>query len=140
MVLRLIEAAIEVEVHHHEAGTAGQAEIDIRRTTLTKMADCMMMYKFIIKNVAVENGMTATFMPKPIYGDNGSGMHTHQSLWKEGNPLFFDEEGYALTSEMCRYYVGGLQAHDPALLALCPPTTNSYRRLVPGFEVPVSRV
>ena len=138
MVLKLIEAGIDVEVHHHEVGTAGQAEIDMRRTTLTKMADSVMAYKYITKNVAVAHGLTVTFMPKPIYGDNGSGMHVHQSLWKDGVPLFFSESGYALTSEMCRHYIGGLLAHAPALLAFCAPTTNSYRRLVPGYEAPVS--
>ncbi len=140
MVLKLIEAGIDIEVHHHEVGTAGQAEIDIRRNTLTKMADWVMAYKYITKNVAVAHGLTVTFMPKPIYGDNGSGMHVHQSLWKDGVPLFFGESGYALTSEMCRHYIGGLLAHAPSLLALCAPTTNSYRRLVPGFEAPVSLV
>ena len=140
MILKLIEAGVDVEVHHHEVATAGQAEIDMRYGPLVKMADSVMVYKYVTKNVAAAHGLTVTFMPKPLYGDNGSGMHVHQSLWKDGVPLFFDESGYALTSEMCRYYIGGLLAHTPSLLAICAPTTNSYRRLVPGFEAPVSRV
>ena len=140
MVLKLIEAGVDVEVHHHEVATAGQAEIDMRYGELTSMADSVMMYKYITKNVAAAHGLTVTFMPKPLYGDNGSGMHVHQSLWKDGEPLFYDASGYALISEMARYYIGGLLAHTPSLLAICAPTTNSYRRLVPGYEAPVSRV
>jgi glutamine synthetase len=131
---------VPVEVHHHEVGTAGQGEIDMKYGPLTKLADSMMWYKYIIRNVARKHGKTATFMPKPIFGDNGSGMHTHQSLWKDGVNLFYDPEGYALISETCRYYIGGLIAHSSALLALIAPTTNSYRRLVPGFEAPVNLV
>ena len=140
IMLKLIEAGVDVEVHHHEVGTAGQAEIDLRFTTLTKMADSMMTYKYVIKNVCQQHGYVATFMPKPLFQDNGSGMHTHQSLWKDGSNLFFNESGYALLSDEARWYIGGLLAHAPALLALCAPTTNSYRRLVPGYEAPINLV
>jgi glutamine synthetase len=140
MVLNLIAAGIEVEVHHHEVGTAGQAEIDMRFQPLVKMADQVMLYKYIVKNTARQLGFTATFMPKPLFGDNGSGMHVHQSLWKNGAPLFFDESKYALLSDTARYYIGGILTHAPALLAFCAPTTNSYRRLVPGFEAPINLV
>ncbi|HEY3079526.1 MAG TPA: type I glutamate--ammonia ligase [Chloroflexota bacterium] len=140
MVLKMIESGLRVEVQHHEVGTAGQAEIDLRFDTMTKMADQTMLYKYIIKNVAYQNGYTATFMPKPLFGDNGSGMHVHQSLWKDGTNLFFDEKGYALLSETARHYIGGILAHTPALLAFCAPTTNSYRRLVPGYEAPVNLI
>jgi glutamine synthetase len=119
-------------------GTAGQAEIDIRFGTLVQTADRLLAYKYVVKNVCHNLGLTATFMPKPLFGDNGSGMHVHQSLWKGDSPLFFDENGYALLSETARHYIGGLIEHAPALLALCAPTTNSYRRLVPGFEAPVN--
>jgi glutamine synthetase len=125
-------------VQHHEVATAGQAEIDIRFGTLVQTADRLLGYKYIVKNVCHSLGYTATFMPKPLFGDNGSGMHCHQSLWKGDKPLFFDQSGYAGLSELARYYIGGLIAHAPALLALCAPTTNSYRRLVPGFEAPVN--
>jgi glutamine synthetase len=138
IMLAMIEAGVPVEVQHHEVGTAGQAEIDIRFGTLVQTADRMMIYKYIVKNVCHRLGYTATFMPKPLFGDNGSGMHCHQSLWNGNTPLFFDESGYALISELARYYIGGLIAHAPALLGLCAPTTNSYRRLVPGFEAPVN--
>ncbi len=138
IMLALIEAGVPVEVQHHEVGTAGQAEIDFRFGTLVQTADRMMIYKYLVKNVCHRLGLTATFMPKPLFGDNGSGMHCHQSLWNGSSPLFFDEGGYALISELARYYIGGLIAHAPALLALCAPTTNSYRRLVPGFEAPVN--
>jgi glutamine synthetase len=138
IMLALIEAGIPVEVQHHEVATAGQAEIDIRFGTLVQTADRLLTYKYIVKNVCHRLGYTATFMPKPLFGDNGSGMHCHQSLWNGEAPLFFDESGYAGLSEMARYYIGGLIAHAPALLALCAPTTNSYRRLVPGFEAPVN--
>jgi len=140
MVLKMIEAGIEVEVHHHEVGTAGQAEIDMRFQTLTKMADQVMLYKYIVKNVAYQHGYTATFMPKPLFGDNGSGMHTHQSLWKDDVPLFYDPNGYAGLSDIARWYIGGLLKHTPALLAFAAPTTNSYRRLVPGYEAPINLV
>jgi len=134
----MIEAGIDVEVHHHEVATAGQCEIDMRFQTLTKMADQMLLYKYIIKNVAIANGLTATFMPKPLFQDNGSGMHVHQSLWKDGTNLFFDPDGYALLSDTARHYIGGLLKHAGALLAFAAPTTNSYRRLVPGYEAPVN--
>ena len=140
MVKKLIEAGIPTEVQHHEVGTAGQAEIDIRFDTLLSMADKTMLFKYIVKNTAREGGRTATFMPKPIFGDNGSGMHTHQSLWKGGEPLFFDENGYAQISDIARWYIGGLLKHAPSVLAFSNPTTNSYRRLVPGYEAPVNLV
>jgi glutamine synthetase len=140
MVLALEAVGIEVEVYHHEVGTAGQSEIDLRFDTLTRMADKMITYKYLIKNVARQNGLSATFMPKPLFEDNGSGMHTHQSLWKNGNTIMFDEAGYAGLSEAARYYIGGLLKHAPALLAFAAPTTNSYRRLVPGYEAPINLV
>jgi glutamine synthetase len=140
MILKLEEVGIQVEIHHHEVGTAGQGEIDMRFGPLTKMADSLMYYKYIIKNVARKHGKSATFMPKPIFGDNGSGMHCHQSLWKGQTNLFWDEKGYAQLSEAARHYIGGLLRHAPALLAICAPTTNSYRRLVPGYEAPVNLV
>jgi glutamine synthetase len=140
MTKLLLEAGIEVEVHHHEVGTAGQAEIDIRYATLLKQADHVTLFKYIVKNTAWQHGKTVTFMPKPIFMDNGSGMHTHQSLWTDGKPLFYDEAGYAGLSDMARWYIGGLLAHAPALLAFAAPTTNSYRRLVPGYEAPVNLV
>jgi glutamine synthetase len=136
----LAKAGIEVEVHHHEVGTAGQAEIDIRYTTLLRQADNVTLFKYIVKNVAWQYGKTVTFMPKPIFEDNGSGMHTHQSLWKGGVPLFYDETGYAGLSDMARWYIGGLLKHARAVLAFAAPTTNSYRRLVPGYEAPVNLV
>jgi glutamine synthetase len=140
IMLKLIESGVDVEVHHHEVGTAGQAEIDMRFGTLTRMGDQLMTYKYIIKNVCQQHGYVATFMPKPLFQDNGSGMHCHQSLWKDGQNLFFDESGYALLSQEARWYIGGLLRHAPALLALCAPTTNSYRRLVPGYEAPINLV
>ncbi len=140
MVLTLRELGIPCEVHHHEVGTAGQGEIDMGFSDLLTMADRLMLYKYVIKNVGLKFGKTVTFMPKPIFQDNGSGMHVHQSLWKDGEPLFWDELGYAQLSDMARYYIGGLLTHAPALLALCAPTTNSYKRLVPGYEAPVNLV
>jgi len=136
MVRTMIDAGLEVEVHHHEVGTAGQCEIDMRYGSLVKMADHVQLYKYIVKNVARKAGKTVTFMPKPIYADNGSGMHTHQSLWKDGEPLFAGD-GYAGLSQMALWYIGGILKHINALLALVAPTTNSYRRLVPGYEAPV---
>jgi glutamine synthetase len=140
MVRQLINCGIDVEMQHHEVGTAGQAEIDFRFDTLLRTADNLMLFKYIVKSVARQNGRTVTFMPKPIFQDNGSGMHCHQSLWKEGAPLFYDEIGYAGLSDTARYYIGGLLKHAPALLAWTNPTTNSYRRLVPGYEAPVNLV
>jgi len=140
IILRLINAGVAVEVHHHEVATAGQCEIDLRYNSLTAMADSMMLYKYVVKNVARAYGKTATFMPKPLFGDNGSGMHVHQSLWKDGTNRFADPKGYAGLSNLARYYIGGLLAHSAALLAICAPTTNSYRRLVPGYEAPVNLV
>ena len=136
MVRVMIEAGVDVEVHHHEVGTAGQCEIDMKYDSLVTMADKVQLYKYIVKNVAKAHGKTVTFMPKPIYADNGSGMHTHQSLWKDGKPLFAGEQ-YAGLSETALFYIGGILKHVNALLALVAPTTNSYRRLVPGYEAPV---
>jgi glutamine synthetase len=136
MILEMEKVGIAIEKHHHEVATAGQAEIDIRFDSLVRTADKMMMYKYIVKNVARRHGKTVTFMPKPIFGDNGSGMHTHQSIWKEGKPLFAGKE-YAGVSQMCLYYIGGILKHAPALAAITNPTTNSYKRLTPGFEAPV---
>lgn len=138
IVLALEKVGVEIELHHHEVATAGQAEIDMRFDTLVRMADKVMTYKYIVKNVARLNGMTATFMPKPLFGDNGSGMHVHTSLWTNEKNMFYDEAGYAQLSDMAKYYVGGLLKHSSALLALAAPTTNSYRRLVPGYEAPVN--
>ncbi len=140
MVKVMIASGIDIEVHHHEVGTAGQAEIDMRFDSMLRMADKVMLYKYIVKNVARQAGKTATFMPKPIFEDNGSGMHTHQSLWTKGEPLFYDESGYAGLSEMARHYIGGLIRHAPAVLAFAAPTTNSYRRLEPGYEAPENLV
>jgi glutamine synthetase len=140
MVLTLERVGIPCEFHHHEVASGGQCEIDLRYQPLTRMADQVMTYKYVVRNVAREAGKVATFMPKPLHGDNGSGMHTHQSLWKQGTPLIADKSGYAGLSQLARAYVGGLLAHAPALLAFCAPTTNSYRRLVPGFEAPVNLV
>jgi glutamine synthetase len=140
MVLAMKAVGIEVEAHHHEVATGGQNEIDMRFDTLVRMADKLMMYKYIVKNVARKHGKVGTFMPKPLFADNGSGMHTHQSLWKDGVNTFYDQSGYALTSQTCRQYIGGLLTHARALMAFCAPTTNSYKRLVPGYEAPVNLV
>ncbi|MBI2706284.1 MAG: type I glutamate--ammonia ligase [Actinobacteria bacterium] len=140
MILTMIDAGIDIEVHHHEVGTAGQAEIDMRFDTLLLMADKLMLYKYIVKNVAWRNGKTATFMPKPVFEDNGSGMHVHQSLWKGGEPTFYDEAGYAGLSDNARWYIGGLLTHARSVIAFSNPTTNSYKRLVPGYEAPVNLV
>jgi glutamine synthetase len=136
-VLLMQDFGITIEKHHHEVATAGQGEIDMRYDTLVKMADNVMMFKYALRNVARKHGKVATFMPKPLFGDNGTGMHTHQSIWKGGTPLFYGQ-GYANMSDMMKNYIGGLLKHAPALLGLCAPTTNSYRRLVPGYEAPVN--
>ncbi|GGY86038.1 type I glutamate--ammonia ligase [Streptomyces nitrosporeus] len=138
--MELDKNGLQVERQHHEVGTAGQAEINYKFNTLLAAADDLMLFKYIVKNVAWRNGKTATFMPKPIFGDNGSGMHVHQSLWSGGSPLFYDEQGYAGLSDMARYYIGGILKHAPSLLAFTNPTVNSYHRLVPGFEAPVNMV
>ncbi|WP_232548522.1 type I glutamate--ammonia ligase [Propioniciclava soli] len=140
MVRHLINAGLEIERAHHEVGTAGQGEIAVKFAELLTAADNLMKYKYIIKNTAWEAGKTATFMPKPIFGDNGSGMHVHQSIWADGKPLFADEAGYAGLSDLARWYIGGILAHAPALLAFTNPTANSYHRLIPGFEAPVNLV
>jgi len=140
MVENLLAAGVDVEAHHHEVGTAGQSEIDLRFGGLTEMADKVMTYKYVIKNTAAQHGLIATFMPKPLFGDNGSGMHVHQSLFNGDTNLFYDANGYALLSDTARHYIGGLLAHTPALLAFSAPTTNSYRRLVPGYEAPINLV
>jgi glutamine synthetase len=137
MVMTMEQCGLEVECHHHEVATGGQTEIDLKFNTLLKSADSMLLYKYVTKNVANEYGKTVTFMPKPIFQDNGSGMHCHQSLWKGGKPLFAGD-GYAGLSQMALYYLGGLIKHGPALAAIIAPTTNSYKRLVPGFEAPVN--
>ena len=136
--LKLMESGIDVEVHHHEVGTAGQGEIDIRYGELTATGDKLALYKYIVKNVARENNLVATFMPKPLFQDNGSGMHVHQSIWKNGKNIFYDPQGYSLLSEDALYYIGGLLAHARSLCAIIAPTTNSYKRLVPGYEAPVN--
>jgi glutamine synthetase len=136
MVDVLMKLGIVVEVHHHEVGGGGQAEIDLRYQPLMKMADTMKLYKYVIKNVAIANDLLVTFMPKPLFEENGSGMHVHQSLWKDGKPLFFGD-GYANLSQTALWYMGGILKHAPAIMAFTNPTTNSYRRLVPGYEAPV---
>lgn len=138
--LELAKSGLQVERQHHEVGTAYQAEINYKFNTLLAAADDLQLFKYIVKNVAWRNGKTATFMPKPIFGDNGSGMHVHQSLWANGDPLFYDEAGYAGLSDTARYYIGGILKHAPSLLAFTNPTVNSYHRLVPGFEAPVNLV
>ncbi|KYH43993.1 type I glutamate--ammonia ligase [Branchiibius sp. NY16-3462-2] len=140
MVAVLGQVGLEVERAHHEVGTAGQQEINYKFTTLQHSGDDIQKFKYVIKNVAWAAGKTVTFMPKPIFGDNGSGMHTHQSLWKDGEPLFYDEKGYGGLSDLARWYIGGLLKHAPSLLAFTNPTVNSYHRLVPGYEAPVNLV
>jgi glutamine synthetase len=138
MMLRMIDAGIPIEVHHHEVASAGQCEIDIRYDTIKRMADMQQMYKFFVKNVAYQNGMVASFMPKPLFGDNGSGMHVHISIWKNGETCMYDEAGYGGLSDIARYMTGGVLSHAASLLAFCAPSTNSYRRLVPGYEAPIN--
>jgi glutamine synthetase len=140
MIAVLEALGVDVEVQHHEVGTAGQAEIDMRFDSLLRMADKLMLYKYVTKSVAWSRGKSVTFMPKPIFMDNGSGMHVHQSLWKSGSPLFFDEKGYGGISDVARWYIGGLLTHAASIIAFSNPTTNSYKRLVPGFEAPVNLV
>ena len=140
MVRVMQESGLTVERAHHEVGTAGQQEINYTFSTLRAAADDLMKFKYIIKNCANAAGKAATFMPKPLFGDNGSGMHCHQSLWKDGRPLFFDEKGYGGLSDLARWYVGGLLEHAPAILAFTNPSVNSFKRLVPGFEAPVNLV
>jgi glutamine synthetase len=137
MVLTMQRVGLQVETHHHEVGTAGQAEIDMKFDTLTRMGDAVMWYKYVVKNVARAAGKSVTFMPKPLFGDNGNGMHCHQSLWKDGKPLFAGDE-YAGLSEMALFYIGGILKHAHAICAFANPGINSYRRLVPGFEAPVN--
>ncbi len=137
MVAEMEKIGIRIEAQHHEVATGGQAEIDMRFQSLVSMGDSFMWYKYIIKNVARRHNKTVTFMPKPLFGDNGSGMHVHQSIWKDGKPLFFGDK-YANVSEMCLHYIGGIIKHAPALAAFTNPTTNSYRRLVPGYEAPIN--
>ncbi|SEC19507.1 glutamine synthetase [Paramicrobacterium humi] len=138
--LKLSDVGLILERSHHEVGTAGQGEINYRFDTMVHAADDILKFKYIVKNTAHQWGKTATFMPKPLYGDNGSGMHTHQSLWNGSEPLFYDENGYGGLSDIARWYIGGLLAHAPAVLAFTNPTVNSYHRLVPGFEAPVNLV
>ncbi|GAB2515622.1 type I glutamate--ammonia ligase [Paramicrobacterium agarici] len=138
--LKLTDVGLELERSHHEVGTAGQGEINYRFDTMVHAADDILKFKYVVKNTATQWGKTATFMPKPLFGDNGSGMHTHQSLWNGDQPLFYDENGYGGLSDVARWYIGGLLAHAPAVLAFTNPTVNSYHRLVPGFEAPVNLV
>jgi glutamine synthetase len=140
MAIALAGVGIQVERAHHEVGTAGQAEINYRFNTLLAAADQLMLFKYVIKNVAWAAGKSVTFMPKPLFQDNGSGMHCHQSLWLGGEPIFYDEVGYAGLSDVARHYIGGLLSHAPSLLAFTNPTTNSYHRLVPGYEAPINLV
>src|SRR4029077_6630740 len=130
-------AGLTVECHHHEVASAGQTEIDLKFDSLVRSAERMLLFKYIVRNVANQHSKTVTFMPKPIFNDNGSGMHTHQSLWKDGQPLFAGD-GYSGVSQTCLHYIGGILKHAPALCAFVAPTTNSYKRLVPGFEAPVN--
>jgi glutamine synthetase len=140
MILEMGKVGMPMEKQHHEVATAGQAELGLRFGTLVQTADRVMMYKYIVKNVARRHNKVATFMPKPLYGDNGTGMHTHQSLWRNGDTLMADAKGYAGVSDLCKWYIGGLLRHAHSILAFAAPTTNSYKRLVPGFEAPVNLV
>lgn len=140
MMLMLEQIGVSAEVHHHEVGTAGQAEIDIQFDSLRNIGDKLLKYKYVVKNVAKQHNKTVTLMPKPIFQDNGSGMHVHQSLWKNNKNIFFEAGTYADMSRTALYYIGGILKHAPALLAFCAPTTNSYRRLVPGYEAPINLI
>lgn len=140
MVATCLQVGLPIERAHHEVGSAGQQEINYRFSSLVRAADDVMKFKYVIRNEAVRQGKTATFMPKPLFGDNGSGMHTHLSLWKDGAPLFFDERGYGQLSDTARWFIGGIIAHAPSLLAFTNPSVNSYRRLVPGYEAPINLV
>lgn len=140
MVLNMQEIGLDVEVHHHEVASAGQCEIDLRFQPLVKMADNLQKYKYTVRQTAAMNGLVATFMPKPLFADNGSGMHVHFSLWKNGETMMYDESGYAGLSDIARYSIGGILKHAATLLAFCAPTTNSYRRLVPGYEAPINLI
>ncbi len=140
MCIELDNVDLEVERSHHEVGAAGQAEINYKFNTLVHAADDLQKFKYVIKNTAWQWNKSVTFMPKPVFGDNGSGMHCHQSLWNGGEPLFYDEKGYAGLSDLARWYIGGLLKHSSAVLAFTNPTVNSYRRLVKGFEAPVNMV
>jgi glutamine synthetase len=137
-ILKLMDLGIHMEVHHHEVSTGGQGEMDLRYTTMRQQADNVMLLKYVGRNVARAHNKVLTFMPKPLFGDNGTGMHTHQSLWKDGKNLFYDPNGYGLVSQTCLHYIGGLLKHAASILAFAAPTTNSYKRLVPGFEAPVN--
>jgi len=138
MAMTMQNIGLSVEAHHHEVSTGGQQEIDLEFAPLVSMADDLLKYKYVVKNVAKQHGLSATFMPKPLFGDNGSGMHVHTSVWKDGDTLMYKKGNYADLSDFALYYIGGVLKHASALLALCAPTTNSYKRLVPGFEAPVN--
>jgi glutamine synthetase len=133
----MAKCGVSIEKHHHEVATGGQCELGVKFAPIIQAADGLMTYKYVIRNVAKKHGKSVTFMPKPIFGDNGSGMHVHQSIWKDGKPLFAGDS-YAGFSKMGLHYIGGILKHAPALLAFTNPTTNSYKRLVPGFEAPVN--
>jgi glutamine synthetase len=137
MMMNLENIGVQMEVVHHEVAVA-QCEMDMRFRPLVEMADNVQKYKFVVHNTAYSHGLVATFMPKPLFGDNGSGMHIHMSIWKDGQTMMYDETGYAQISDTARWYIGGLLKHAAALLAFCAPTTNSYRRLVPGYEAPIN--
>ena len=138
IIMDMMSAGLDIDKHHHEVATAGQAEIGLHHGPLVAECDAIQIYKYIVRQVCKNHGKVATFMPKPLFGDNGTGMHTHQSLWKDGEAIFYDANGYAQSSETMRFYIGGLLKHAASILAFAAPTTNSYRRLVPGFEAPVN--
>ena len=137
MVNHMVSIGMKVEAQHHEVATAGQQEIDLRFDTLLSHADDLQKYKYVVRNTAKSNGLSATFMPKPLSNDNGSGMHCHQSIWSSGKPIFYADSGYANLSDEAKFYIGGLLKHAPSLLAFTNPTINSFKRLVPGYEAPV---